>query len=193
MTVGTSFSIENLEKFWGMAADKGLFNKNTALAIRGAAQKVLSVLEEHERIDLRTIDRDHVFTRFQNLHGMKYTPESLGTYRSRFNTALDEFFAYADDPSGYKAPNKNGKAKRAPDALRKAGNSNSKRRGSAEVARSMQAPDTSASAPTGADSLTIPIPIRDGLLVRIFGIPTDLSVDEASKISAVIQAYAIQK
>lgn len=192
--MGTSFTTENLEKFWGMAAEKGLFNKNTAQAIRGAAQKVLSVLEDHERMDLRSIDRDHVFTRFQNLHGMKYTPESLGTYKSRFNTALDEFFAYADDPSGYKAPNKNGKAKRSSDATRKSGSPNAKRRSSSEVARPAQTLDTSVPSPSGTpDSLTIPIPIRDGLLVRVFGIPTDLSADEASKISAVIQAYAIQK
>jgi hypothetical protein len=28
-------------------------------------------------------------------------------------------------------------------------------------------------------------------MVRIFGIPTDLTIDEAKKISAVIQAYAV--
>jgi hypothetical protein len=37
----------------------------------------------------------------------------------------------------------------------------------------------------------IPIPIREGTMVRIFGVPGNLTQEEAKKIAAVIQAYAV--
>ena len=40
------------------------------------------------------------------------------------------------------------------------------------------------------DSITLPIPIRDGVMVQIFGLPQDFSPSEAAKISAVLSAYA---
>lgn len=181
-----NYSSENLERFLVMAAEKGLMNKNTAQAIRIAAGKVLGVLEDHERIDVREIDRDRVFHRFQNLNGMKYSPESLATYRSRFGSALDEFIAYTTDPSAYKFQGR-------------AGTSSPKKSANKALVRSptkknfsQKRVDASSSAPqvSSADSLMIPVPIRDGTLVRIFGVPADLTEEEARKISAVIQAYA---
>lgn len=183
-----NYSSENLDRFLVMASGKGLMNKNTAQAIRIAAGKVLGILEDHERIDVRALDRERVFKRFQNLNGMNYSPESLNTYRSRFNTALDEFIAYTSDPSGYKAPSgKNGsQSKRAmkKPAVR-----------ATNIGSTPTHPDTQASSAqvhsTNPESLMIPIPIRDGILVKIFGIPTNLTEDEAKKISAVVQAYAV--
>lgn len=181
-----NYSSENLERFLVMAAEKGLMNKNTAQAIRIAAGKVLGVLEDHERIDVREIDRERVFHRFQNLNGMKYSPESLATYRSRFGSALDEFIAYTTNPSVYKFQGRAGSS----------GNKNSTNkslvRSQTKKVSSQKRVDVSSpqAQPSSGDSLMIPVPIRDGTLVRIFGIPADLTEDEAKKISAVIQAYA---
>lgn len=184
-----SYSSENLERFLMMAADKGLINKNTALAIRNATNKVLAVLEDHERIDVRSIDRDRVFQRFQNLNGMKYSPESLASYRSRFTTALDEFVAYTSNPSAYKPQGRKSAALKKPSkAIQVRAMKGKSKIFTQEHSASMQ---LSTSAPSSSESLMIPIPIREGALVRVFGLPTDLTVDEAKKISAVIQAYAV--
>lgn len=186
-----TYSSENLDSFFVMAADKGLMNKNTAVAIRNATSKVLGVLEDHERVDVRSIDRDRVFQRFQNLYGMKYSPESLATYRSRFTTGLDEFITYASDPSAYKPQGRKsaaskkaskGSAVRAKKPAAKAG-------GTGKV--NLDTTPTLIS--PSSESLMIPIPIRDGALVRVFGIPTDLTIDEANKITAVVKAYATQQ
>jgi hypothetical protein len=183
-----NYSSENLVRFLVMAADKGLMNKNTALAIRNATGKVLDVLEDHERIDVRSIDRERVFQRFQNLNGMKYSPESLTTYRSRFTTALDEFVAYTTNPSAYKPQGRKGASSKKSQAGAQARVKKAKSKIVAhDRSESPLLPVTTSS----ADSLMIPVPIREGAMVRIFGIPTDLTVDEAKKISAVIQAYAV--
>lgn len=184
-----NYSSENLVRFLVMAADKGLMNKNTALAIRNAAGKVLDVLEDHERIDVRSIDRERVFQRFQNLNGMKYSPESLTTYRSRFTTALDEFVAYTTNPSAYKPQGRKGASSKKSLAGTQARVKKAKSKTVAhDRSEASLLPVTTSSS---ADSLMIPVPIREGAMVRIFGIPTDLTVDEAKKISAVIQAYAV--
>jgi hypothetical protein len=183
-----NYSSENLARFLVMAADKGLMNKNTALAIRNATGKILDVLEDHERVDVRSIDRERVFHRFQNLNGMKYSPESLTTYRSRFTTALDEFVAYTTNPSAYKPQGR----KSAPSKKSIAGTQAKVKKAKSKTIANDR-PETSPLSVTtsSADSLMIPVPIREGAMVRIFGIPTDLTVDEAKKISAVIQAYAV--
>jgi len=184
-----NYSSENLVRFLVMAADKGLMNKNTALAIRNATGKVLDVLEDHERIDVRSIDRERVFQRFQNLNGMKYSPESLTTYRSRFTTALDEFVAYTTNPSAYKPQGRKSASSKKTQAGTQA---RVKKTKSKTIANDRSdAPLLQATSSSPADSLMIPVPIREGAMVRIFGIPTDLTVDEAKKISAVIQAYAV--
>jgi hypothetical protein len=184
-----SYSSENLLRFLAMAADKGLMNKNTALAIRNASGKILDILEDHERIDVRSIDRERVFQRFQNLNGMRYSPESLASYRSRFTTALDEFVAYTTNPSAYKPQGRKGGPSKKLQAGTQARVKKTKPSKASHEGGGTSLVPVSASAV--ADSLMIPVPIREGAMVRIFGIPTDLTIDEAKKISAVIQAYAV--
>lgn len=179
-----SYSAENLERFLVMAGEKGLMNKNTASSIRNTTSKVLAVLEDHERIDMRSIDRDRVFHRFQNLHGMKYSPESLATYRSRFATALDEFIGYTKDPSAYKHQGRNSSVakKRVLRVVRPPAKASAPQLPSEVTAVT--------STPVLPEALMIPIPIRDGQLLRIFGVPPDLTEEEAKKICAVVQAYS---
>ena len=40
------------------------------------------------------------------------------------------------------------------------------------------------------DDRIIPIPLREDLVIRIFGLPIDLSQEEARKVAAVIMALA---
>src|SRR5260221_13489221 len=93
-----------LSKFCSYRGEKGLMNPKPAYARSQAAVAVLSILDDHEKADLSKLDRESVFRRFVNKNGQRFTPESLQTYKQRFQSALDEFLAYAKDPSAYKAP-----------------------------------------------------------------------------------------
>lgn len=178
------YSAAKLSEFWDYVIDKGLMNKETAMSRKTASQKILESLAEAERQDLRALDREHAFQRFQNIAGKRYSPSSLTVYRSRFYASLDDFLSYADNPSGFK-PNiskTNTKAKNE-------GVKQNKKRSATmekEVSHTQPIHDSLAS----SDNLTLPIPLRPGVAVKIFGLPSDLSVDEAKKICGVVSAYA---
>lgn len=178
------YSATKLSEFWDYVIEKGLMNKETATSRKTASQKVLESLDEAERQDLRALDREHAFLRFQNIAGKRYSPSSLTVYRSRFYASLDDFLSYVANPSGFK-PNtakSNGKAKS--DGIKQ-----TKRRPTVTEKESAPTQPT-LDLTTSSDNLTLPIPLRPGVAVKIFGLPSDLSVDEAKKICGVVSAYA---
>ncbi len=178
------FSAAKLSEFWDYVIEKGLMNKETATSRKIASQKVLELLDEAERQDLRALDREHAFLRFQNIAGKRYSPSSLTVYRSRFNASLEDFLSYVSNPSGFKPS---------------AGKSSSKVKSESAKPTRKRAPvvekedsplPPQLDLPTTTDNLTLPIPLRPGVVVKIFGLPSDLSEDEAKKISGVVSAYA---
>lgn len=191
MTMTPDYSAEKLAEFLTMLAAKGLMNRNSAVALKGSAAKVLGVLEPHEREDLRDLDKELAFQRFQNLQGTKYTPESLTTYKSRFVTAVDEFVAYTSDPASYKSAGKRhtngsaGKEKNSPTRTQR------KRSADPRSDASSHQIDGGMSPSVYKNDLMVPIPLRDGVMVKVMGLPVDLSQDEAKKIGAVVLAYAV--
>jgi len=192
-TIMTSkYSYDALMQFMDWVIEKRLLNKQTASSRKTAAQKVLDVLDGAEREDLREVDQEAVFARFQNINRSKYTPDSLKVYRSRFASALEAFLSHADDPdphpSSFKAvvgPKKGGSTGPRPKAA------SGRKTPPPATPPTSQAASPSESAADG--HLTLPIPLRPGLLVKVFGLPTDLNEDEAKKICAVISAYIAHK
>lgn len=178
-------SLEALAEFLDYLASKGLMAKNTAHARKAAAGKVLGILSPEEREDVTAIDLDDVITRFGNLHGKQYTPQSMVTYKSRVRSALDDFDSYLTNPLAFRPSLQN--RERKP----KGG------KGQAPATRqpSIQSHDPqpkifhSQSGPMASSIL--PIPIRPDLTVHVQGLPYDLTEAEAKKIASVIQAMAM--
>lgn len=191
------FSYDALMKFMDWMGEKGLANKQTTSNRKTAAQKVLEALDPSEREDLRDLDREAAFIRFQNLNRSKYTPDSLKVYRSRFSSALDDFLSHANDPSAFKpsagASNRgtNGTTK---NSSRQPKSKSKSKSGPPQVLASPSISVSESGASQIPDSqLTLPIPLRPNLMVKIFGLPADLTQDEARKICAVVSAYATAK
>lgn len=184
------YNEQELTEFLDYLSGKGLLNSNTAQGRKVATLKILAALDDHEKVDLRNIDRDATFHRFVNRFGKGFSPGSLKVYRARFNSALDEFIRYQDNPSGYKSAT----------AARNA--STRSERSDGTVVRITRTRPTregaTASAHTGAANAAIgtvvfPIPLREGLVVQIHNLPPDLTRAEAAKISAVVTALSISK
>ena len=89
-------------KFMDYLSHKGLMAPATARARKAALGKVLSVLDEGEANDVTQIDLDDTMTRFTNLHGQNYTPQSLQVYKSRAKSALEDFEDYLENPLGFR-------------------------------------------------------------------------------------------
>ncbi len=174
----SEFSYDALIGFLDYAASKGLLNTATASAKKIAVERVLKVAHPAEREDVRTIDVSHLMTRFINLAGSGFRPESLASYQSRVKSSIEDFIAWKQNPMGFR-PGKRGTAKKnkAPAAAAKA------------AANAPEMPAFSDSQFASA-TLSLPIPIRSDLTVKIEGIPFDLTKAEATKIANVVLAMA---
>ena len=181
----TARSREALAEFLDYLAAKGLMARATVLARKAAASQILAILEPTEASDVVSLDVDDVVARFGRLHGRKYTPQSLATYKSRLRSALEDFRSYLSNPLAFRPSiQAREKSKSAP---------------SRDVSpdQPRPKPDLKTDAPRpipmpAAASNILPIPIRADLTIFVQGLPFDLSEGEARKIAGVITAMAHQ-
>lgn len=182
------YSESELINFLDYLVAKGLTNESTTRGRKAAAVKVLSALDGHEKIDLRQLDRESTFQRFINKFGKDFSPDSLTTYRSRFNTALDDFLRWSENPAGFK-PNIS-----AARAQRKVQES-----GEVKVLPKLKSieknsSDLGMSPPQERQThFEFPIPIRVDVIVRVQHLPMDLTLEEAERIAGVIKALALPR
>jgi hypothetical protein len=166
------YSKTALMKFFVYLSSKGLVNQNTVAARKAAANKMLSVLDEAESVDLRKINIEQVATQFFNLHGKDFTPDSMTTYKSRLKSGIEDFIKYTTNPASFKPEGSRPRAQRKPDS---------------EVKTHVTPPTPDLGF---TDESVFPIPIRQGLVVKLIGLPPDLSKKEAQKIANVVMAFA---
>jgi hypothetical protein len=179
------YSEAELLKFFDYVANKGLMKPATARARKAAAQKVLSVLETAEKTDVRTLDRNLIYQRFENKFAQQFHPDSLTTYRQRFNTALDEFIEYVNNPAGF----------RPSMAQRKRVDSNGERvnakPGTQRARRhEPQPPDNAVDTPRGL--YAFPVPLPSGVVAQLY-LPTAITDADANRIAAVVKALAVNQ
>jgi hypothetical protein len=154
-------SLGGLTTFLDYLSSKGLMAKNTAAGRKAACGKVLGVLDPEEQSDVLNLDLDDAMTRFINLEGRAYTPNSLNVYKSRVASSLSDFASYLQNPAAFK-----------PSTASKKSNGESAKR-------------------SGPSANVFPIPIRADVVVRINGLPFDLTPAEAEKIASVVKAMAM--
>jgi hypothetical protein len=179
-------SRDDFIRFLEYLGEKGMVPQATASARRTAAFKVLAVLSDEEAQDVIDLDIDHVMSRFDNLNLHQYTPESLQSYRSRLKTALSDFRAYSENPVLFRP---NGKVRQRQKAA--SGATQESRKKHPVVVPS--APPSGFSTAPAVDLPNVsqlPIQLRQNLTVRIFGLPFDLTKQEAQKIANIVLAHA---
>jgi hypothetical protein len=166
--------------FQDYQAAKGLLAKGTAGARKAALGKVLGILPAEEAEDVTKIDLDDVMLRFSNLQGRDYTPGSMTTYKSRVKAALEDFEAYLSNPLGFR-PSVNRRDRPA-----KAEKPTTQKQSTVETHEAVAKVAT----PAFDTASILPIPIRADLVVRIQGLPFDMTTAEARKIANVVLAMA---
>lgn len=178
-------SLSDLVDFLDYLGDKGLMAKNTVGGRKAAVGKVLGVLDPEEVQDVFTINIEQAMTRFINLEGKSYTPGSLKVYRSRVAASIGDFKRYLDDPAGFKLEGSKAATKATSAAPA------SKAKTSKSTTPSPIAPSAPAD-PSSSSPNVLPIPIRENVTVRVFGLPFDLKPVEANKIANVVKAMAME-
>ena len=172
-----NYSAAALLQFMDYLKEKGLLKANTAQSRKAAAKKMLEILQDDEKEDLRQIDVDHVHERFANISGTDYTPNSLQVYKSRFKSALDDFISYVDNPVGFK-----------PSVSQREVPSKGSGQSPAAGGKKNNQPKRADPPPLG--TIVFPVPIRPDLTVELHNIPSNLTETEADRIAAVVKALA---
>ncbi|TYL86778.1 hypothetical protein [Bradyrhizobium cytisi] len=175
-------SQSDLIAFLDYLADKGLMNATTASSRKGAVKTLFSVLDPTETADVTTLKIDEVAMRFANKRGADFKPDSVKVYKSRVIGAIEDFKKYRADPLNFKVS-------LTPKATSGKGDKASPAKEPAQDTSNPQAhqPIEPFVSPS---EIVFPIPIRPNTIVRIVGLPSDLTPQEASRIANVIQALA---
>lgn len=180
------FSERELLGFLDYLGDKGIIKQATAKSRKIAAGKILSALDESEKVDLRNLDKEQAFTRFQNKCGKDFTPDSLIAYKSRFFSALEDFLRWTENPAAFKPAG-------TQRAARSGGEQAASSKKAIKALKTIPVPqgNTHGSPHEGGQPLVFPIPIREGVVVKIHNLPIDLTKAESERICAVIKALSV--
>jgi hypothetical protein len=177
------YSEAELFKFMDWLGEKGLINVTTAKSRKIASARILAAIDDHEKLDLRDVDREQVFQRFMNKSGQNFTPGSLTTYKSRFYSSLDDFFNWRANQAGFKPAGMQKSRSKVTEV-----NDQPSPKKKTKVLKDTVPKDQLEIA---GQSLVFPIPIRSGITVKIHNLPMDLSKIEADRICAVVKALAV--
>jgi hypothetical protein len=159
---------------WSWAAEKGLMNKNTAGTLRAACSQILSSVDDNwETLDIRELNPDDAFRRFQNKRGKDFRPASLHDYARRFKQAHTSYLRYLENPASWRFES----TERAP------------RNEGARHPRP-QAKTGVANFEINPNLVRYPFPVREGQ-TALLCLPPDLKTAEAKRLITFIMSLAI--
>lgn len=166
---------------WNRAAERGDMNPNTAGALRAASAQVLSALENWESVDIRRIDVEDAFRRFQNKRAKDFKAETLETYRRRFSQAVRLFLQWAEDPKSWKPPMR--------DRATRSRSSNEAEPAALPSAK-RSAADTTEPPPPRIGLMDYPFPLP-GNRIALLRLPGDLKLAEVQRLNAFLTTLAV--
>jgi hypothetical protein len=178
--MATDYSGEKLLDFLNHAAERGLMPAATTRALAVASRRLLEILTDEERADVRQLDLAAVTKRFGNKRAKDFNPSSLREYGRRFQRAVDLFGQWRDNPATF--------------SVRTRATAQARKRAKGEVNIGGEASSqgesqtvTSALNPSGYQSS---FPIRPGIVVTLTNIPGDLSKAEAERLAQFVRMLA---
>jgi hypothetical protein len=172
-------STTDLLEFLDYTAEKGLMKKSTAQSLKAACNAVLTVIDKSQQDNVFAIDLDEAAQRYWNLNATIVKPGTLSAYRNRVKQAVSDFQRFKDDPEHWKPVAGQRKV------------SGAKRTGKsvAEPQKPIVVNDLQADIDDellAADKITHRFPLRRDAVVRISGIPFDVTKAEMSRMTAFL-------
>ncbi len=141
-------------------------------------------MENWETVDVRRIDVEDTFRRFQNKRARDFKPESLATYRRRFSQAVRLFLQWAEDPKSWKSPMRERKirARGSKEKDAEAAATTSSERQS--LAGMIETP------PPRVGLMDYPFPLP-GNRIALLRLPGDLKLAEVQRLTAFLTTLAV--
>jgi hypothetical protein len=183
--MATEYSGEELLDFLNHAADRGLMPAATAKALAVASRRILEILSDEERADVRRLDLAAVVKRFGNKRAKDFNPASLKEYGRRFQRAAELFKQWRENPATF--------------SVRTRSTAPARRKGQvAPTYRNLEPTPSSEiypPMPTAGGSVSgyqSAFPVRPGTVVTILNIPPDLSKAEAERLAQFVRMLAVE-
>jgi hypothetical protein len=179
------------------AAEQGYMNASTAGAMATAVKKIVEAVHgaNWEEQDLRSIDRDELFHRFEQLANFKV--ETIRVYQSRFTRAVESYDLRLRDPDAWV------QSVRAKSRRSKSRTSNGESNGASKKANvdkgptpmdlaptPPRAPSQNAAQPAG-DLVPYQFPLRPGVFA-VLNLPQDLRTNEVKRLAAFLETLVLE-
>lgn len=181
----TPATYSDMESFIGTASAKGWIGATSGKAISSTLRRLRSTLEEHEAQDVHEIDAADVLRRFQNKN-RDVSGGSLNAYQSRLSSAIKMYLEWRENRAGWRPRSSGG---RPPKSATKSNPKPSRKGQAAEDTppdpgtHSIDRPDDS--------KLSYPFPLREGVVVRLNGLPPDLTGAEVERIARFLRVLCV--
>lgn len=164
-----SLSVQAFKDFLESLISLNIMKEATARNLKNSSARLLTVVREEEMNDVSQLDVDELAERYINTTEPKPSDSSITAYKSRTESAIRKFIAYQ---AGEEIPYNPVERPEEEEKL---------------VEVKHQAEEKIA----GPSSYSLPVVIRpeSGTTVTISGIPTDLTSEEAERISSILKVY----
>lgn len=178
--------------FLDWTIEKNELNKATASALKTGVRNVLSVEDEPDSVDLRSLDEgamENFLLRFTNKTRGQFKDKSQEVYRQRFRQSVAMYLTWLDGGDWRPA--------RLRPTVSGNGNGTPQRRPAKPAATPPVVPAAAEPAEPPRSTTPIvglieyPFPLRPGLRARLM-LPEDLSAAEANRIAAFVRTLAFE-
>ncbi len=181
------YGVKNLICFLEKAGTDNLMYYSTAASKKSTIQNILmmgNILSHEEMQDVRLFKSNDILIRYKEKNPNSYKGSSWQTCCSRVRSSLDFFKKYNANPEKYPSGSYEINPIRRLKQLERA---------STMYENSSAQPNPNQQHMNGT-TFDAPIPIRGGTqMVIITGLPMDISKEDASKISATVEALATRQ
>ena len=175
---------EELERFIETQTESGRIGGTSGQAMTLTLRRLKSTLVPGEAEDVQQLDVDDVIHRFANLNRGVVGPSSLASYKSRLVSARRMFLEWREDPVRWKPRSSPAASPRVKVA------SNGKKKDSGSEKEGPDGAEADDGPPTGS-TLNYPFPLRDGLIVRLVGLPPDLNQADVERIARFLRVLCV--
>ncbi|HBC5914687.1 TPA: hypothetical protein KEY36_001221 [Proteus mirabilis] len=163
-------SVQAFKDFLESLISLNIMKEATARNLKNSSARLLTVVKEEEMGDVTKLDLNILADRYIEITEPKPNDTSIKAYKSRMESAINKFKAFQANEDIPYNPISN--------------------RQEEEKELAKEAPETE-SKNDQPSSYSLPVVIRpeSGTTVTISGIPTDLTSEEAERISSILKVY----
>lgn len=165
-----NFSVQAFKDFLESLISLNIMKEATARNLKNSSARLLTVVQEEEMGDVTKLDVEELAERYIDATEPKPSDSSITAYKSRMESAIKKFLAYQ---SGDDIPY----------------NPIYRQEEEEELVEAKTNDIEVKSAVISSYSLPVVIRPETGTTVTISGIPTDLTSEEAERISSILKVY----